>query len=224
MISEESSSYILLNLYQYLEEDKSEEAGELKLLMEETLGKKYIKKFDIFSREAMALGLLKKTIDQEILNDEENPEQYHVHASFRARNRHVISLDITELCCHKINFLNYIPNLEFLRISMAGLKEIEGLENLPNLTYLDLSGNKLNKVNGLEHLTNLKHLDLNLNKLTELNVYKPIEKLETLMISFNPLIKLEGIDDLKDIKHVEMEDTKIPKLKIKEIKRKIGLE
>jgi internalin A len=223
LIKKQKSVDFLLELYKIVEEDASKEAFELKLSMEETLGKKFITKHNIVPREALALGLFEKTIGQEILNEEEYPEFHHVHALYREKNGHVTNLDIVEICCPRIMFMEFFPNLIYLTICMADLKEIKGLEFLSKLEYLNLASNELTEIIGLERLTNLKRLDLNLNKISELSFSSNLGKLEELLLSFNPLKKLSGFKKLKNLRHIEVENVDLSKTKTEWMKKSMKL-
>ncbi len=212
---------IILEMYRNAESNDKGNSQQLKSYIEETVGKKFISKYNINPREAMGLGLLEILINQELLNDEVYPEIHHVHAAFRMRDRHVMGIDIVEVECPKVGFIDLFPNILFLRISMAGLKEIEGFKQSPNLKRLDLSANELKDIKGIEHLKSLEKLDLNLNKIIMLTFSEPLEKLEELLISFNPLIKINGINNLKNLKYIEFEETKLSQSEITKIKKKI---
>jgi len=222
-IKKEKSVDFLLELYQLLESHVSEEAKQLKLLMEDTLGKKFITKFKLVPQESMALGLLEKTLGQEILNDEEFPEFHHIHASYRVKNGHVTIIDIVELCCPRVLFLKFFPHLIYLTICMTNLKEIKGIEYLSKLEYLNLASNELTEISGLENLFCLKKLDLNLNKISELDFRSTMGKLEELLISFNPLNRLNGLKNLKNLKYIEIEDVNLQKTKIERIMKRLNL-
>ncbi len=207
----------LLKIYNSIEAEKDEKALKLKDLMEISVGEKYIEKYSIVPREAMALGLLEMITGQELLNDADSPELHHVHTAFRIKDGYVIHLEIVEVCCPKIRFLHLLPNLESLTIIMAGLKEIKGIDVLIKLRTLDLASNNLREIDGLEKLLYLKKLHLNLNKFKSLEFYKSMKSLEEIILSYNPLSKLKGIKKLKNLRYIEIEETNFSEAKINKL-------
>jgi Leucine-rich repeat (LRR) protein len=207
-------SDILLEMYRTAEAEECEDLEKLSMMdmLEKKIGKRFISKYNIAAREAMALGLIELIMQIELDNDDEIHNEHHVHAAYRAKDTHVFDLDIAEKgCSSKICFLDLLPNLVFLRISMVGLKEIQGVEVLSQLEHLDLAGNSLTKIEGLENLSRLEKLDLNLNRFRELKFFNSMEKLEEVLLSFNPLEKLEGVNMLNSLKYIELEETNLPK-------------
>ncbi|MFX1259110.1 MAG: hypothetical protein ACFFAN_14745 [Promethearchaeota archaeon] len=218
-VNEESSIDRLLEVINSLEASNNKRAPILISIMEDIIGEKYLEKYGVVPREAMGLGLLEMTIGQELLNDADYPEHHHVHASFRIKDGHVIDLDIAEVCCPKIQFLHLLPNLENLTITMAGLREIKGLEKLKKLKSLDLASNELKEIDGLEQLTYLKKIHLNLNKFKSLKFAQSMKALEEIILSYNPLSKLKGINKLKNLKYIELEETNLTVKEIKKLKK-----
>ncbi len=219
-LEQENSVDLLLDIYSILEKADNREALKLRALMEKTIGEKYIEKYGIVPREAMALGLLEKTIGLELLNDDDYPSLPHVHAVFRIKNGHIYDIDIVEVECSKVKFINLLPNLEMLTIYIAGLKEIEGLESLSKLKLLDLAVNELTCIKGLENLSKLKKLYLYRNKITQLDGLESLVDLEELLIHENPIKELKGIEKLKNLKHLEFDETNLTVKEIKKIKKK----
>jgi len=193
------ASKILLEMYKTAETDGNEKSEHLKSLIERKLGNKFISKYNIIPSEAMALGLVELIIRVELDNEDEIQNIHHVHAAFRLKDRHVIDLDIVEMTCPKVTFIDLFPNLEFLRISQASLQEIKGLKKLHKLRWLDLSANNLTEIEGVTKLNNL----------------------EKLLISYNPLVRLDGIKNLINLEDIELEETNLPKLQIEQIKNRI---
>lgn len=214
---EEASIDHLLEVHYLLENSNNKKALKLKDIMENVVGEKYIEKYGIVPREAMALRLLEMTIAQELLNNSEYPELHHVHASFRIKDGHVIDVDIAEVCCPKIQFLHLLTNLESLTITMTGLKEIKGLEALTKLRTLDLASNELREIDGLKKLSYLKKIHLNLNKFKSLEFYPSMNSLEEIILSYNPLSKIKGINKLKNLRYIELEETNLSEAEINKL-------
>ena len=213
---EESSVNHLFDIYTFLEGRKDKRANELKILMEETVGKNYIEKYGIVPKEAMGLEFLEKSFGLEMFNRDDIPSPHHVHSLFRIhKENYIIDLDIVEISCPEVKFLKLFPNLEMLTICMAGLKEIEGLESLIELRLLDLGSNELTEIKGLKHLKKLKQLFIHCNKISKLSGLESLEDLEELLIQGNPISKLKGIKSLKKLRHIEFDDTNLDMGKFK---------
>lgn len=209
---QESSVARLLDFYNILEKADNKKALKLKAIMEETIGKKYIEKHGVVPREAMALGLLERMIGQELLNDAEHPELHHVHAAFKVRDSYVIDLDIVEVCCPKIQFIDFLPNLESLRISMAGLKEFKGFRNLTKLEWLNLCSNEITEIQDINLIKNLKILEIDNNPIKRINGIRKLKKLTEIVIydTFIPESTKEEI-----YVHIRRTRSRIAKEKIK---------
>ena len=186
IIEHETSADVLYGLYKTLERVNSVQSNQFLTQMELSLSKEYIEKFDITSKEAMALKLMEYQVGFEIklyiyTFDEE-------HISIKPENGHVVSLDIFGLNFPEIKYMEFLPYLKFLTIQDTGLTQIKGLEPLINLTFLDLTDNKITEIKGLDSLKNLETLDL----------------------SFNPITEIKGLENLKRLKDVNFEDNEIP--------------
>ncbi|MFW9872806.1 MAG: tetratricopeptide repeat protein [Candidatus Thorarchaeota archaeon] len=189
LIEIEQSPDLLLDLYWIFESFDTERSQTFTKLMEETLGERFIKNYNVHPREAMALGLVEKIIGQELLNEADYPEYHHVYAVFRVSEGYIIGLFINEVYVGRLLFLDLFPFLKRLRISAANLTEIKGLDTLVGLKCLDLHVNNLKELSDLENLS----------------------KLEELYIDSNPLTSVKGIDKLKNLRKVDMTDTKLTK-------------
>lgn len=180
----------LLTIYKYLENKNDEKSKSLLEKMMIIIGNKYIENYSVNPREAMALGIIEKIVGEPLLNEDEYPDLIHDYASFKVESGNVIILDINGIICPKMTFLELLPFLKFLGISVAELEEISGLEALNQLELLDLHINKINKIQGVGNLKNLK----------------------TLIIDNNPIDKLDGVEELKNLTYVEIHDTLIPQI------------
>jgi len=216
-------SDILLEMYRTAKADESEESEQLRTIIEEKVGEKFISKYNIFPSEAMALGLIELIMRVKLENYDEIPHIHHVHAAFRINDNNVIDLDIVEMRCPKVVFLDLIPFLESLTITQAGLKEIDGLEKLKNLKFFDLAVNELTEIKGIEHLKKLKRLYAYSNKISQLIGLNSLSELEELLIHENPIKKLKGIKSLKKLKNIELHETYLSEKEIKKIKDLIRL-
>ncbi|MFW9872807.1 MAG: tetratricopeptide repeat protein [Candidatus Thorarchaeota archaeon] len=187
LIEIEQSPDSLSDLYWIFESLNTERSQVFTELMEETLGERFIKNYNVHPREAMALGLVEKIIGQELLNEANYPELHHVHAAFKIKEGHIIDLDIVEVCCPSIQFLKLLPNLISLRMSMTGLKEFKGFNSMSKLEWLSLNSNAIKEIQNIQLLKNLSLLE----------------------IDSNPVERIIGINKLKMLTEIVVYDTKI---------------
>jgi len=185
VIKHESSADNLYALYKELETMESEVGGSLKNEMEQSIGEKYINKFNLIAKEAMALQLIDLVVGVEAVHK----IYWHDASCFAVKpeNGKVVDLVIYEFNFPEIKYLDLFSQLNSLTISDAGVKEMANLQTLKNLKYLDLSFNEIREIKGLETLT----------------------ELETLNVNDNPIRRIEGIDHLKHLKDVNFEETLI---------------
>ena len=185
VIKHEKSADNLYGLYKELENVKSKGAISLKNDMELFLGDKYIKKFNLIPREAMALQI----IELEVGTEATHVFYWHDASVFAVepKNGKVVDLVIYDYNFSEIKYLDLFSQLDSLTISSAGVKEIANLQTLRNLKFLDLSLNEIREIKGLDSLT----------------------KLKTFYVNDNPIRKIEGIDHLKDLKDFNFEETLI---------------
>jgi len=185
LIKHEKSADNLYALYTELETLESQAGKSLKMEMEILLGEKYIKKFNLIPKEAMALQLINLIVGIEAVHT----IYWHDASCFavRPKNGKVDGLVIYGYRFPDLKYLDLFPNLTGLTISDAGVKKMNNLNTLRNLEYLNLSYNEIREIKGLESLT----------------------KLETLEVNDNPIRRIEGIAHLKHLTDVNFEDTLI---------------
>ncbi len=212
-------SDILLEIYRNAETDENLDSQGIKTFMEEIIGKKFTSKYNIVPREAMALFLLELASGVELENEDEIPNPHHVHALFRIKEGHVIDIDIVEVGCPRITFIDLFPYLNYLRINLTGLNEIKRLEKLVKLEWLNLGSNELTEIKGLEHLQSLKKLHIYNNKISQLYGLDSLKNLEELQIHENPIKKLKGIKHLKKLKSIVLYETNLSEKQIKKIEK-----
>ncbi|MFX1344169.1 MAG: leucine-rich repeat domain-containing protein [Promethearchaeota archaeon] len=193
-MKEESSIDNLLEVYHYLENSKSKRATILKGIMENTIGGKYIEKYKIIPREAMALRFLELIVGKEVSKIDYHAHDDYWHFDFIMEEGHINGIFINEVYIEKINFLEFFPYLKNLRITIAGLKQIKGLHKLRYLKCLDLRANCITALPDLKDLVNL----------------------EVLSVGANPISSIKGIEQLKKLRSLDLDDTNLPKKYIKQ--------
>jgi Leucine-rich repeat (LRR) protein len=87
----------------------------------------------------------------------------------------------------KIEGIDDLEKLEYLKLDNNFITRIDGLEKLENLEILDLSRNRIEKIEGLENLKKLKILNLESNRITGIDGLENLSELLTLMLSGNDI-------------------------------------
>jgi hypothetical protein len=210
IIQEENSSHIILNLYQFLEEDGSEDGVLLKSIMEETLGKEFLIYFDIVDpKEGMALKLLQLDTGYSPTTDSGSSQHY---IQFKSEKGHVVVLLVCQVVVPTTKFLRFLPHLRVLSFYSQCINKIEGLEHLKELKKLELTDNGLEEIPGLENLIHLEDLDVSYNQLTEIIGLENLTKLRKLDLSYNQLKEICNLRNLKNLEELHLIENKIDKI------------
>ncbi|MFX1257370.1 MAG: leucine-rich repeat domain-containing protein [Promethearchaeota archaeon] len=211
----------ILRLLDSIKQDKSEA---LKRLMEEIVGKKYLELYDISSRDAFALEMVARRVND---NDFNRGNEYFI--SFKLENKSVVSLTLREIHHFDYDILGFFLNLRELCLldcltgDLTGLRnlnvlkvhrheyhslnritEIKGLDTLISLERLDLSHNSITKINGLNSLIKLRELDLSWNPLKEIKNLKSLTKLEALRLRNTGICEIKGLKTLVNLKKLDI--------------------
>ncbi|WP_084157991.1 leucine-rich repeat domain-containing protein [Bacillus manliponensis] len=127
--------------------------------------------------------------------------------------------------------LQYMPNLEFLTITRANIKDLTFFSNLKqvkklairssgiedvtpltkmdNLEYLDLSSNKISNVAPLSEMKNVKSLFLSGNQIEDITALSKMEQLETLNIANNKVSNVAPLSGLKNLTYLSLSGNQI---------------
>ena len=238
LMKNEDNPNHLLKVYNILERGNDQDSNSLIILMEETIGMRYLIKYDIVPREAMALELLGREICR--LYDSIYVKEWSFYG-IQTKEGNVIKLNI-EAANGIINseYLNFLPhltelnlidslldnfhNLEritHLKISgsvedcvIKNINEIVGLENLINLRELDLSKNNIKEIKNLDTLINLKRLNFFNNDIMEIKGLEALKNLEYLSFEDNGIQQIQGLDNLVNLKELDLSNNSdIPEIK-----------
>ena len=210
LIQNKQSVDFLLELYQLLELNRSEEAENLKYLMEETLGKEYLIYFDLVDpREGMGLRLLELETEVSPTTDSGSSQHY---IEIKLEKGHVVVMSVCQVVVHSTKFLRFLPHLKILSFYSQCISKIEGLEHLTELEKLDLTDNGLTEIQGLESLNKLKELNLSYNRLSEISGIENLTKLEKLDLSYNQLEEIGNLQNLMNLEELHLIENKIKKI------------
>jgi Leucine-rich repeat (LRR) protein len=233
----EQSCDCLLGIYNALTNKKSASIKDLLLLMEETIGKKYLIYYDLLPKEAMALELLGRHLcklyvfhdltewifrnlkikSQRVVSIEIN----NLHNSINSKFFSLFSgLQELKLIDCKLNDALYLTEILSLRITgteegqLDSIDDIEGFENLINLRNLDLSTNYISEMTKLEKLVNLVNLDLSQNEISEIKGLENLNNLEVLNLEWNNIREIKNLENLVSLRELNLSDNKeIPEIK-----------
>ncbi|HIE6628515.1 NEAT domain-containing leucine-rich repeat protein [Bacillus luti] len=98
--------------------------------------------------------------------------------------------------------LKYMPNLEFLTVANAKIKDPSFFANLKQVKKLALRSNEIEDVTPLVKMDNLDYLDLSKNKITNVAPLTEMKNVKSLFLANNeitdvtPLAKMEQLDYL----------------------------
>jgi len=86
-----------------------------------------------------------------------------------------------------VEFLKYLPQLQYLDIALCDLTDISPLENLPNLVYLQMMYNYVEDITPLKNCTKLRFLNASDNNLNAADTLLGMPELERLWINCSGL-------------------------------------
>ena len=100
----------------------------------------------------------------------------------------MIALDIGHCTrVENVDFLKYLPNLQYLDIALCNLKDISVLENMHDLVYIQMMYNYITDASPLKNCTNLRYVNASNNTLASADVFLTMPKLERLFINCSGL-------------------------------------
>lgn len=100
----------------------------------------------------------------------------------------LIALDIGH-CTRlgNVDFLKYVPNLQYLDIALCNLEDISVLENMHDLVYLQMMYNYISDPSPIKNNTKLRYVNASNNTLTSADVFLSLPNLERLWINCSGL-------------------------------------
>ena len=128
-----------------------------------------------------------------------------------------------------------LKKLSTLKATVAGIRDLKGLEKCANLAALDLadnqitdlvplkglvnlqtltlSGNKIQDVRPLSDLTKLQYLELSRNEISEIASLDKLTELSALYLSRNRISNMSGIQNLRKLSSLYLDGNKVSDLK-----------
>lgn len=100
----------------------------------------------------------------------------------------LIALDIGH-CTRlgNVDFLKYVPNLQYLDIALCNIEDISALENMHDLVYLQMMYNYISDPSPIKNNTKLRYVNASNNTLTSADVFTTLPNLERLWINCSGL-------------------------------------
>ena len=219
----------LLGIYNALTNENSQDFEDLIDFMEETIGLKQLIKYDLISKEAMALEILGRHLSSLDWLYERNEWYFK---SLVIKKTRVFSIEIESLDDKiKSKFFSLFSNLQKLRLYDCELEDYYNLENLSsllitgtedgfiesidnlkgfealiNLEELDLGGNYISEIKGLDNLKNLRRLDFSENEIKEIEGLDNLVQLEVLNLEHNNLKEIKNLDKLTNLINLNLSD------------------
>lgn len=126
-------------------------------------------------------------------------------------------LDLSYNQLNKIQKLDKLNNLRFLKLQKNNIKSTLWLELLSNLWYLNLAYNQISKVSWLSELSNLQELELQHNQISDLSRLSDLPNLTSLKLEFNQISdvsQLSFVTKLKNLKRISIGENKLPEYKV----------
>lgn len=100
----------------------------------------------------------------------------------------LIALDIGHCTrVENIDFLKYLPKLQYLDIALCNLEDISVLENMHDLVYLQMMYNYISDASPIKNNTKLRFVNASNNILTSWDVFATLPNLERLWINCSGL-------------------------------------
>ncbi len=100
----------------------------------------------------------------------------------------MIALDVGHCTrLENVDFLKYLPNLQYLDIALCNLEDISVLENMHDLVYLQMMYNYISDPSPIKNNTKLRYVNASNNTLTSADVFLSLPNLERLWINCSGL-------------------------------------
>lgn len=96
-------------------------------------------------------------------------------------------LDLGHNKLHRMEFLEFMPELEVCIIAVCSVVDITGIEHCTKLEYCELLSGMIKDISPLAACTELKHLNLSYNYIKDITPLYGLTKLERLWISRNQI-------------------------------------
>ncbi|MBE7150853.1 internalin, partial [Bacillus mycoides] len=116
------------------------------------------------------------------------------------------SLKLEEVKLENIQFISKLRQLKSVSITYSELEDIGPLAELEHIETLSLRNNKISDLNPLSKMKNVKILDVNSNHIKDIKPLFTVTSLKTLTVANNQISNdnLEGIEQLKNVKKLSL--------------------
>ncbi|PER49287.1 NEAT domain-containing protein [Bacillus thuringiensis] len=116
------------------------------------------------------------------------------------------NLKLEEVKLKNIKFISELRQLKSLSITYGELEDIGPLAELEHIEFLTLRNNKISDLSPLSQMKKIKMLDLNSNYIKDIKPLFTVKSLRTLTVANNQISNdnLAGIEQLKNVKNLSL--------------------
>ncbi|PGL84318.1 NEAT domain-containing protein [Bacillus thuringiensis] len=116
------------------------------------------------------------------------------------------NLKLEEVKLKNIKFISGLRQLKSLSITYGELEDIGPLAELEHIEFLTLRNNKISDLSPLSQMKKIKMLDLNSNYIKDIKPLFTVKSLRTLTVANNQISNdnLAGIEQLKNVKNLSL--------------------
>ncbi|MEK6519236.1 leucine-rich repeat domain-containing protein [Bacillus thuringiensis] len=116
------------------------------------------------------------------------------------------NLKLEEVKLKNIKFISKLRQLKSLSITYGELEDIGPLAELEHIEFLTLRNNKISDLSPLSQMKKIKMLDLNSNYIKDIKPLFTVKSLRTLTVANNQISNdnLAGIEQLKNVKNLSL--------------------
>ncbi|WP_095209573.1 leucine-rich repeat domain-containing protein [Bacillus cereus] len=116
------------------------------------------------------------------------------------------NLKLEEVKLKNIKFISGLRQLKSLSITYGELEDIGPLAELEHIEFLTLRNNKISDLSPLSQMKKIKMLDLNSNYIKDIKPLFTVKSLKTLTVANNQISNdnLAGIEQLKNVKNLSL--------------------
>ncbi|MFD6510773.1 NEAT domain-containing protein, partial [Bacillus sp. NPDC060175] len=116
------------------------------------------------------------------------------------------SLRLEEVKLENIQFISKLRQLKLLSITYGELEDIRPLAELEHIEFLNLRNNKISDLSPLSQIKKIKTLDLSSNYIKDIKPLFTVKSLRDLTVANNQISNdnLAGIEQLKNVKNLSL--------------------
>ena len=203
-IKNEKSMKCLLTILNSLEELNNAKSILLIKQMENYLGAKYKKIFNLEMREAMGFKLLELFFQEDLRSSKFNHHSGESPLMYLIKGKHVVELEFFDVRLTALDILKLFPKLEKLELFLVDIKNVFGLKPLSDLRVLRIGGKEIESIKNLDFLKNLREIMIYNTSIRCLDDIETLTTLEIIDLSSNKLTQIPNLKRLKKLKKLDL--------------------